>query len=83
MKFNEQYTVENHIIQFLKEKLNYEYIQPAVFEKLRELEREYIIVSFLHDAIVKLNNMQDETIIAEVIRQVKNIDRNQDFFECS
>ena len=28
MKFNEQVTIENHIIKFLKDKFGYEYIKP-------------------------------------------------------
>ena len=36
MKFNEQYTVENYIIKFLKEKLSYEYVKLEEFAKLRE-----------------------------------------------
>ena len=40
MKFNEQYTVENHVIKFLEEKLGYEYIKPQEFSKFREFENE-------------------------------------------
>ena len=47
MKFNEQYTIENHIIKFLKEELGYEYIKPQEFAKLREFENEYVITSLL------------------------------------
>ena len=36
MKFNEQVTVENYIIKFIKDKLGFEYIKPEEFAKLRD-----------------------------------------------
>ena len=61
MKFNEQYTIENHIIKFLKEGLGYEYVKPQEFAKLREFENEYVIVSLLTAAVKKINGVTDET----------------------
>jgi len=43
MKFNEQYTIENHLIDFLHDQLGYEYIPAEQFAKLRSFENEYII----------------------------------------
>ena len=47
MKFNEQVTVENYIIKFIKDKLGFEYIKPEEFAKFRDLESEYIIIPHL------------------------------------
>jgi len=87
MRFNEQVTIENHIIKFLSvgtrhgvfEGLGYEYIKPEEFAKLRELENEYIIKPLLAQAIGKLNLSADEDEIASVVREVKKIDTNQEF----
>ena len=79
MKFNEAATVENHILKFLEQKLGYEYIPAEKFAKLRELEQEYIIVPLIRDALKKINKSDDETELQNVIRQVKSIERNEDF----
>ena len=79
MKFNEQVTVENYIIKFLKDKLGYEYIKPKDFALLREFENEYIIVSQLKEAIGKINGVSDETEIQSVIREIKKLDTNEEF----
>ncbi len=78
MKFNEQYTVENHVIQFLEEKLGYEYIKPQEFSKMREFENEYIIVSLLRESIKKINNIDDDEAHS-VVREIKKLDSNESF----
>ncbi|MGC9602924.1 MAG: type I restriction endonuclease subunit R [Minisyncoccia bacterium] len=79
MKFNEQHTIENHIIKFLKEELGYEYIKPQEFAKLREFENEYIIAPLLTVAIKKINEITDETEAQVVVREVKKLDSNEAF----
>ncbi len=78
MKFNEQYTIENHIIKFMREKLEYEYIAAEEFSKLRAFENEYIITSHLLEAVQKINSV-DETIATGVVREVKKLDTNETF----
>lgn len=78
MKFNEQYTVENHIIKFLREMLGYEYIKPDEFAKFREFENEYLISPLLLDVVKKLNDVSDETAVS-VVREVKKLDNNEAF----
>ncbi|MBU2632868.1 hypothetical protein KKG52_04080, partial [Patescibacteria group bacterium] len=79
MKFNEQYTVENHIIKFLAKTLGYEYIKPDEFALLRELENQYLITPHLVEAIKRINSLTDETEIQSVVREVKKIDSNEGF----
>jgi type I restriction enzyme R subunit len=79
MKFNEQYTVENHIIRFLRERLGYEYVNPEEFAKLREVESEYIVRPLLTEALGALNPGAGEEEIANVVREVKKIDTNEEF----
>jgi type I restriction enzyme R subunit len=81
MKFNEQYTVEKHVIKFLSKNLGYEYIEPDEFASLRSLESEYLIVSHLTEAIKRINNITDETEVQSVIREIKKIDTNNDFLD--
>ncbi|PIP33183.1 hypothetical protein COV53_01405 [Candidatus Gottesmanbacteria bacterium CG11_big_fil_rev_8_21_14_0_20_37_11] len=81
MKFNEQYTVEKHIIKFLSQTLGYEYIEPDRFAGLRSLESEYLIVSYLAEAIRRINNITDETEVQSVIREIKKIDTNEGFLK--
>lgn len=81
MKFNEQVTIENHIIKFLQKELGYEFVKPDELAKLREYETEYLITKYLHDAIVKINDIQDETVITSVIREIKKVDTNKGFLE--
>ena len=78
MKFNEQYTIENHVIKFLKERLGFEYISPQEFGKFREFENEYIITSLLLNAVKKINGIDEDEAIS-VIREVKKIDSNEAF----
>lgn len=78
MKFNEQYTVENHVIKFLEEKLGYEYIKPQEFAKLREFENEYIITPLLLEVVKKINDIDEDEAIS-VVREVKKIDNNEAF----
>ena len=80
MKFNEQYTVENHVIKFLKERLGYEYIKPQEFAKLREFENEYIITTLLLGAVKRINNIDEDEAIS-VVREVKKIDNNEAFLK--
>lgn len=80
MKFNEQYTVENHVIKFLKEKLGYDYVMPKDFAKLREFENEYIITSLLLSAVKKINDVEDEEALS-VVREVKKLDTNEAFLK--
>lgn len=80
MKFNEQYTIENHVIKFLKEKLGYEYIKPQEFAKLREFENEYIIAPLLLEAVKKINSIDNDEALS-VVREVKKIDNNEAFLQ--
>ncbi len=80
MKFNEQYTVENHVIKFLKERLGYEYIKPQEFAKLREFENEYIITPLLLEAVKKINGIDEDEALS-VVREVKKIDNNEAFLK--
>ena len=82
MKFNEQATVENYIIKYLENKLGYEYIKPKEFSKLREFENEYIITSHLEQALERINNIKDKTIIQSIVREVKKLDTNEEFLDC-
>lgn len=81
MKFNEQHTVENYIIKFIKDKLGYEYIKPEEFAKLRDLESEYIITPLLEKAILALNEGISEGEVKNVIREVRKIDNNEAFLK--
>ena len=81
MKFNEQYTIENYIIKFIKDKLGYEYIKPEEFAKLRDLESEYIITSLLERAVIKLNKDISDSEVKNVIHEVKKIDNNESFLK--
>lgn len=78
MKFNEQYTVENHLLKYLEETLGYEYIKPEIFSGLREYENEYIVKPLLLEAIKKINNV-DETVADKVFREIKKLDTNEAF----
>lgn len=79
MKFNERATVELYIIKFLRETLGYTYIKPEEFALLRDQENEVLIETQLADAIRHVNNLDDETVVQSVIREVKKVDTNQDF----
>lgn len=79
MKFNERATVELYIIKFLQQTLGYEYIKPEEFALLRDQENEVLIDPQLADAIRRINNLEDETVVQSVIREVKKVDANQDF----
>lgn len=81
MKFNEQYTVEKHIIKFLSQHLGYEYISPEDFAGLRELENEYLISSHLAEAIKRINNITNDTEVQSVVREIKKIDTNEGFLK--
>src|SRR3989339_1714412 len=78
MKFNEQYTVENHIIKYLSETLGYEYIPPKEFAQLREFESEYIVTPLLLAAIKRINSINDDEAY-NVLREIKKIDTNEGF----
>lgn len=78
MKFNEQYTIEYHIIKFIKDELSYEYIPAEEFSKLRTFENEYIITSHLLEAVKKINSV-DETVAQSVVREIKKLDTNEAF----
>lgn len=78
MRFNEQYTIENHIIKFIKDKLVFEYIKPEEFAKLRDLESEYIITPHLLAAVKRINKVDDD-VARNVAREVKKIDTNEAF----
>ena len=83
MKFNEQFTVENYIIEFLQKDLGYEYVPPQKFAKLREFENEYIIAPLFLAAIKKINGIADDADgdaeAQAVLREVQKIDNNQEF----
>lgn len=78
MKFNEQHTIEYHIINFIKDKLSYEYIKADEFSKLRAFENEFIITPHLLEAVKNINDIDDE-VAQSVIREVKKLDTNEDF----
>ncbi|MCL5125305.1 MAG: type I restriction endonuclease subunit R [Deltaproteobacteria bacterium] len=80
MKFNEQYTVEKHIIKFLSETLGYEYIKPEVYSTLRQFETEFLISSHILDAIKRINGVDDE-VAQNVLREVKKLDTNEAFLD--
>src|SRR3989344_3866324 len=80
MKFNEQYTVENHVIRFLQEMLGYDYIKPQEFAKLREFENEYIITPLLLETVKRINGIDEDEAIS-VVREVKKIDNNEAFLQ--
>jgi len=81
MKFNEQYTVEKHIIKFLSQHLGYEYIPPEEFASLRSLENEYLIISHLSEAVKRINNLSDDTEVQNIVREIKKIDTNERFLK--
>ena len=81
MKFNEQATVEKYIIKFIANKLNFEYIKPEEFAKLRQLESEYIVTPLLERALLKLNSSASEDEVKNVVREVKKIDTNEGFLK--
>jgi len=78
MKFNEQHTIEYHVIKFIKDKLGYEYIPTEEFSKLRVFENEYIITPQLLEAVKNINNI-DDTVAQSVVREVKKLDTNESF----
>ncbi len=78
MKFNEQYTIEYHIIKFIREKLGYEYIPAEDFSKLRSFENEFIITPHLLDAVRQINGV-DDTVAQSVVREIKKLDTNETF----
>lgn len=79
MKFNENATVEQYIIRFLRDKLSYTFIKPEAFSALRQQENEVLIEPHLKDALRKINNIDDETVLSTIIREVKKADTNQEF----
>lgn len=81
MRFNEQYTVENHIISFFEHDLGYEYIKPEDFKKFREFETEYLILPHLKAAIKSINQLEDNTEVENVIREIKKTETNEGFLE--
>lgn len=80
MKFNEQYTVEKHVIKFLKNELGYDYISPKELADQREFENQYLTDSDLFEAIKKINNIPDSEA-QSVIREIKKIDTNEGFLK--
>ncbi|MEX2405641.1 MAG: type I restriction endonuclease subunit R [Candidatus Paceibacterota bacterium] len=80
MKFNEQYTVENHVIKFLSEELGYEFIKPQEFAKLREFENEFIITPLLLEAVKRINDIDDDEALS-VVREIKKLDSNEAFLD--
>lgn len=81
MKFNEQYTIENHIIKYLKNDLGYEYIKPEEFAKLREFENEYLITPLLQESIKRLNGIEDDNLVQLLTKELKKIDNNEEFLD--
>lgn len=79
MKFNEQYTIESHVIKYFRDTLGYEYIKPEEFSKLREFENEYLIVPLLHEAIKRINKIGDDNLASLLIKELKKIDTNEEF----
>ena len=81
MKFNENATVEQYIIRFMQDKLGYKYFTRDEFAEFRDQETEYIIPPLLSEAIRKINNVDDDTVVANVIREVRKADTNPGFLE--
>lgn len=81
MRFNEQYTVENHILKFFEHELGYEYIGPKEAKKLREFETEYILLPYLRKTIKSINKLEDDTEVENVVREVRKIESNEGFLE--
>ncbi|MFZ2193146.1 MAG: type I restriction endonuclease, partial [Candidatus Moraniibacteriota bacterium] len=79
MKFNEQHTIENHIIKYFKNDLKYEYIKPEEFAKFREFENEYLITPLLQESIKKLNGIDDDNLVQLLTKELKKIDNNEEF----
>ena len=81
MKFNEEYTVEKHVIKFIHKTLGYEFIDAENFAKLREFENEYIIIPHLFEAIKRINKLTDDAEINSVIREIAKTDSNDSFLK--
>ena len=81
MKFNENATVEQHVVHFLRDKLGYEYIKPEVFSKLRKQESDTLILAHLERAIKRINCIDNDTIISSIIREIRKAHTNQAFLE--
>lgn len=80
MKFNEQYTVENHIIKFLQEKLGYSYVPPEVFSRTRQFENEHLIKDMLSGAIHRINGVElGSALMWVILNEIKKIDSNEAF----
>lgn len=80
MKFNELYTVEKHVIKFLRNELGYDYISPQDLAAQREFENHYLSDSDLFEAIKRINNIPDSDV-QNVIREIKKIDTNEGFLK--
>ena len=80
MKFNEQATVENYVIKFLRETLGYEYVKPEDLAELRSYENEYVIDQYLLEAVKQINDIDDE-LARSVLREVKKVDTNHGFLD--
>lgn len=80
MRFNENATVEQHIIKFLTG-LGYQYIRPEEFAALRSQENEVFVQPLLETAIKEINGIDDATHVASVIRELKKVDTNSGFLD--
>jgi type I restriction enzyme R subunit len=81
MKFNEAATIENHVIDFLVKELGYSFIGPGKFGELRGREDAVLVESMLAAAIRDINGVDDEAVVAAVVREVKKADNSRDFLE--
>ena len=81
MKFNEQQTVENHIIQFLQKKLGFEYIDPKKFEGLRSYEHEYVSSVLFQESIRRINRSVPDGDMRMIEQKVLNIESNREFLQ--
>jgi type I restriction enzyme R subunit len=79
MKFNENATVEQYVIRFMRDKLGYVFIKPEAYSQLRQQENEVLVEEHLKDALRKINGVDDETVLATIVREVKKADTNQEF----
>ncbi|MFA5925623.1 MAG: type I restriction endonuclease subunit R [Parcubacteria group bacterium] len=79
MRFNEQHTIENHIIKYFKNDLKYEYVKPDEFAELREFENEYLITPLFQESIKKLNGIEDDNLVQLLVKELKKIDNNEEF----
>ena len=78
MKFNEKYTVEKPIIDFLVNELGFEYSSRDDFSSFRDSNKEYIVTHLFKKALIALNPNIGE-YADSVIQKVRDIHTNKEF----